>query len=235
MKAQPAKIATALLLAALLLSPRGVGFVSIVGEGSAEEYRLPWASGQRMYTLQGQEQGTHQGIYSKYAYDFAPGPVNDAPFEVLAARSGVVTLAVDTFSPGQDCDPTSSLRSNFVLVDHGDGTGAKYEHLEHGSASVKVGQHVTQGTVLAKSGKTGYVCGIAHLHYTAINTTTRESIDQPFSDPDLKRHNGRPKSGEWYRSSNLRVSPKAGKSFFPIVLWSHKIPSAREASGTRPP
>ncbi|GEM_PF-6591709 len=230
------KISAALLLAiALLLLTEAESPATKSSEGATEEYRLPWASGQRMYTLQGQSQGSHQSIYSKYAYDFALGPLNGTPFEILAVRSGAVVLAVDTFGPSQDCDPAAQIRSNFILLDHGDGTGSRYEHLAQGSIVVKVGQRVPQGAVLAKSGNTGYVCSLAHLHYTAIDTKTRESIDRTFFDPDVKRHDGRPKSGEWYYSSNIRVSSKAGVVFLPIVSRSYNISPGREAAGSIAP
>ena len=236
MNVSPAKIAVAFLLAiALLLLADTESPATKSSEGASEEYRLPWSSGQRMYTLQGQNQGSHQGIYSKYAYDFALGPVDGTPFEILAVRSGAVVLAVDSFGPSQDCDPAAQIRSNFILLDHGDGTGSRYEHLAPGSVVVKVGQSVPQGAVLAKSGKTGYVCGLAHLHYTAIDTKTRESIDRTFSDPDVKRHDGMPKSGEWYYSSNIRISPKAGVAFLPIVSRGYNISPGREAAGAIAP
>lgn len=199
----------------------------------SEEFRLPWAAGQRMYTLQGPNDGTHTGIYSKYAYDFAPGPVSDTGFQVRAVRSGVVVLTVDTFSPGRDCDPTASSRSNFVLLDHGDGAGSRYEHLAQGSLLVRVGARVSRGAPLAMSGRTGYVCGVTHLHYTAVDIKTMHSLDRAFSDPDVRRDGGRPKKGQWYISNNVLTAMT--KAFLPFVANRYIPPGKRLAEEAATP
>ncbi|MSQ14338.1 MAG: M23 family metallopeptidase [Dehalococcoidia bacterium] len=228
-------IKAGLLVLGLFLLTRPDGFVIKSSADTVEEYRLPWKSSQRMYTLQGQNQGTHVGFSSRYAFDFAPGPTDGSQFEVLAVKSGKVVMAAGAFAPGLDCDPSASARSNFVLLDHGDGTGSRYEHLAQGSILVKLGQRVAQGAVLATSGTTGFVCGIRHLHYTALDIKTMESIHRPFSDPDVKKDNGAPKTGERYSSTNIRISSKGGKSFLPVMMRGYSIPSGRESTGTRAP
>ncbi|MET3720863.1 MULTISPECIES: M23 family metallopeptidase [unclassified Arthrobacter] len=71
---------------------------------------------------------------------------------VLAAASGTVTfVGWHQYGGG-----------NRVVVDHGNGLETTYNHLS--SATVKVGQKVTRGEVVALSGTTGASTG-CHLHF----------------------------------------------------------------------
>ncbi|NOZ05610.1 MAG: M23 family metallopeptidase [Chloroflexi bacterium] len=54
---------------------------------------------------------------------------------------------------------------NMILIDHGNGFLTRYAHLSQ--FLVKVGQSVTKGTVIAKSGSTGNSTG-PHLHFEVI-------------------------------------------------------------------
>ena len=51
---------------------------------------------------------------------------------------------------------------NYVIISHGGGLQTLYGHLS--SYSVKAGDSVSQGMVIAKSGNTGYSTG-PHLHF----------------------------------------------------------------------
>lgn len=81
--------------------------------------------------------------------------------KVVAAASGTVTKAGWTSSGGY-C----------VYINHGDGKETRYKHLS--KVLVKVGQKVSQGQQIAKSGNTGVSTG-PHLHFeirlngTAVN------------------------------------------------------------------
>lgn len=71
--------------------------------------------------------------------------------KVYAARDGVI------FAKGYD--PSAG---NYVFIYHGNGLFSNYFHLS--SSSVKVGQHVDAGQVIARSGSTGNSTG-PHLHF----------------------------------------------------------------------
>lgn len=190
------------------------------GSGAATEapLYLPWGGGTMLYTLQGQNQGSHSSFYSRYAYDFAPGPLDGTSFAVRAARDGRVTEVVEGFGSSADCDPNASNKDNYVIIDHGDGIGSLYSHLAQNSVIPQVGEYVSRGAPIARSDWTGYVCGISHLHYTAIDIKSRGSIDRPFADSDVQRHGGRPRTGEWYVSENFQGP--VFRAYLPIIRRS---------------
>ncbi len=74
---------------------------------------------------------------------------------VYASKSGKVALIVGN----------SSSRGRYVVIDHGDGYYSEYQHLK--SISVKKGDTVKQGQVIAKSGNTDGTSkgGAYHLHF----------------------------------------------------------------------
>ncbi len=181
-------------------------------------FLLPWEAGQRMYVFQGQAQGTHQSYYSKYAYDFAPAPTGDGTFTVVASSDGTVVELEEDYSTSPDCDPASSGQDNYVVLDHGDGYGSIYRHLAPQSVVPLEGATVRAGDALGVTGKTGYVCGSPHLHFTIVELPSRKSADIPFSDPDTLNDGGRPRSGFWYVSANTASSSENTASSYIITL-----------------
>lgn len=79
--------------------------------------------------------------------------------DVYATRGGTVALVVGN----------TSSRGRFVVIDHGDGYYSEYQHMK--SISVKVGNVVSQGQVIGKSGNTNGTSkgGQAHLHFEIMN------------------------------------------------------------------
>jgi len=70
---------------------------------------------------------------------------------VKAALSGIISKA-----------GYSSAQGNFVVVNHGGGLESVYKHLSQGT--IKIGQTVTEGQIIAKSGNTGVSTG-PHLEF----------------------------------------------------------------------
>lgn len=118
---------------------------------------LPWTAGlsYRVSRAHG-DTGGHSGD-SYWAWDFAM-PVGTP---ILAAHDGVVRKARAVGNQGC-CSPSCGEYANYVVIDRGDGTESLYLHLS--DALVSVGQEVTRGDLIAKSGESGYACG-AHLHF----------------------------------------------------------------------
>lgn len=101
-------------------------------------------------------QGFHAG---HYAFDIG----NRSQPPIWAAGDGVVVKAVTgcaTVSYG-----CGGGYGNHVIIDHGNGLQTLYGHMEY--LEVKVGDHVTQGQVIGKMGRTGNVRGATgiHLHF----------------------------------------------------------------------
>ncbi|MEK7214298.1 MAG: M23 family metallopeptidase [Chloroflexota bacterium] len=198
---QDLRIAALLLAVAVQtgLPPHPAGVPEVQ---AAPAIYLPWQGGLRMFTLQGQNQGTHLSFTSKFAFDFTPDPFKSTPFQVRAAREGRVSKVIQEFGESPDCNPAFNNQTNLVVVDHGDGTSALYLHLARNSVLPAVGALVRQGDPLAMTAHTGFVCGPAHLHFTLIDSKTWESRDVPFIDSDTQKDGGRPKSENWYISAN---------------------------------
>ncbi len=91
-----------------------------------------------------------------YAIDFAM-PIGT---RVTAAREGEVVAARGEFFD----DNGEDLKENFVFIRHADGSIARYFHLTHDGALVKVGDKIKQGQVIVLSGNTGQSAG-PHLHF----------------------------------------------------------------------
>lgn len=99
-------------------------------------------------------QGFHSG---HYAYDIG----NRSMPPIWAAASGTVIKASSgTWGGGY---------GNHVIIDHGNGVKTLYAHMSY--LTVNVGDHVDQGQVVGRMGKSGNVRGITgiHLHFEVID------------------------------------------------------------------
>lgn len=102
-----------------------------------------------------------------FAVDFQL-PVNA---EVVAAKPGIVKVTFDRskeFYEGVDPNVGNKLpvfSTNLVMVEHGDGTFAIYSHLGRKSSRVRVGQDVSEGQILAYTGRSGWIGSYPHFHF----------------------------------------------------------------------
>lgn len=119
-------------------------------------YVLPYAAGSSFWVIQAFG-GTfsHSGIWH-YSYDFVM-PIRT---EIRAARGGTVIHAEESYIDN-DNEPG---HENYIMIDHGDGTVARYLHLTHDGALAEVGETVEAGDVIALSGNTGFST-LPHLHF----------------------------------------------------------------------
>ncbi len=91
---------------------------------------------------------------------------NSCGTTIRAARAGVVTYAGWSGSWGY-----------YVAINHGDGTGTGYAHIQAGGIGVSVGQQVAPGQPIAKVGSTGQSTG-CHLQFNV-----RVNGDRDITDP----------------------------------------------------
>ena len=81
----------------------------------------------------------------------------------LAAADGKVIFVQDDSNVGGP-SPLYWLYANFITIMHPNGEYSRYDHLEPGSARVRVGQQVRAGQEIARVGMTGYTY-VPHLHF----------------------------------------------------------------------
>ena len=121
-------------------------------------YVLPYPVGRSHRVSQGNcfAGGSHQSTL-RHSYDF------EMPFGsvVTAARAGVV----HAIRVSQPAGARGLTASNWLQIDHGDGTLASYVHLAEDGALVRVGDAVAAGDPLALTGDTGDVGSFPHLHF----------------------------------------------------------------------
>jgi murein DD-endopeptidase MepM/ murein hydrolase activator NlpD len=127
----------------------------LVAEESSK-YVLPYDDGTPRKLLQGYNgPWGHQG-HSAFAYDFQM-PIGTP---VHAARSGKVLHIEVEF---QDATRKPD-EENVIVIQHEDGTYARYYHLTQNGAKVTLGDAVRQSQVIGSSGDSGASAG-RHLHF----------------------------------------------------------------------
>ena len=127
----------------------------------AAVYQLPFRPGLAFAVHQAfGGQFSHSSPENYHAVDLALPLGTD----VLAARAGVVMQVQDDFyRNGLDLNKYGE-RANVVVIAHSDGTLGVYAHLDLESVAVGVGRRVEAGTLIGKSGNTGFSTG-PHLHF----------------------------------------------------------------------
>jgi hypothetical protein len=144
------KILAALALALVTSLP------AFAREQVKTNYILPFVKGTEHQLIQGNNGKYGHTGHAEFAFDFLM-PIGT---EVIAARGGKVVKIEEKFvdntrKPGEE---------NYVIIQHEDGTFARYYHLTKDGALVNVGQDVAQGDRIGLSGNSGASAG-AHLHF----------------------------------------------------------------------
>jgi len=139
-------------------------------------YALPYKRGQGYQLSQGFNGKYTHKENSAYALDFIM-PIGTS---VHAMRDGVVT-GVESKHTEHGFSVEYADKSNYVIIEHDDGTMAMYGHLDTNGIRVKLGQRVYKHQFIALSGNTGYSSGPhLHVHITAIQDYRAGSKSVPF-------------------------------------------------------
>lgn len=137
-------------------------------------YELPYRSGATFRVTQ-----AYGGSYShKGANQYAIDWQMPEGTPVCAARGGVVVKLKQLSNQG---GPSMSFDkyNNYVLIRHDDGTLGHYCHLQQNSVNVRLGDVVTEGQQIARSGNTGFSSG-PHLHFAVFKTRNgKERVTVP--------------------------------------------------------
>lgn len=142
---------------------------------TTDQYPLPWHGGPFRLSQGPNGKYSHFTPKGRYALDIAMP--EGTP--IVAARAGIV-VKTENQQVGRGTNPSG----NFVRILHDDGTMGVYLHLQTGSVSVREGQRVSQGSLLARSGNTGNSTG-PHLHFVVQRNVglAVESIPFDFNQP----------------------------------------------------
>ena len=165
----------------------------------SDGFYLPLACGSMVKISQGNNNGFSHTGQSAYAFDFSIG----LGTSLVAIDSGTVSHVYGGTKPGDPCynggGQECSNAANYVNILHGDGTRSIYAHLSE--PLVSPGQVVARGTVIGKSGSTGWSTG-RHAHVARTENCGGawcQSIPVTFEDVP---GDGVPKTGDTVTSMN---------------------------------
>ncbi|PIZ52277.1 hypothetical protein COY27_00750 [Candidatus Woesearchaeota archaeon CG_4_10_14_0_2_um_filter_33_13] len=88
--------------------------------------------------------------------------------EVIASKAGVVFYVIDyskSLYRGTDLTEGIAASPNLVIVAHEDGLKSCYSHLDGNNIFVERGEVVEQGQPLARTGLSGWIGPVPHLHF----------------------------------------------------------------------
>lgn len=140
-------------------------------------YSLPFSKGKSYRVGQSYDGDFSHNGNIRYSVDFMM-PLKS---QIRAARSGYVVQLKEDSNRGGTAE-TFKNESNFVVIEHEDGTFAEYAHLSENGVLVNLGQKVYEGQIIGLSGNTGYSSG-PHLHFMVLKVKedgTNESLPVRF-------------------------------------------------------
>jgi len=89
---------------------------------------------------------------------------------IRAAKEGRVRSFVNSYEryySGLDFKQGTNYYTNHIFLIHEDNSFTLYSHLQKDSCVIQRDQYVTQGQLLAKTGLSGWIGSIPHLHFSA--------------------------------------------------------------------
>lgn len=180
-------ISTLLLIAALLLTNRGVEEL----DAKKPEIKV---NGQAILIAKDKQTDEEAQLDVKIGYRESPFdfkmPVNGYVSQgyhgyhrAIDIATGAVGVPITALGEGQVefAGFTADGKGNVVIVDHGDGLRSLYAHM--GKISVAVGTQVDSGTLLGTVGLTGHTTG-AHVHLEIYDNTIAVDPLKVLPDPE---------------------------------------------------
>jgi hypothetical protein len=162
-------------------------------------------------------------------------PLNNASYraygaELLAVADGTVSLTHDGI-PENVPDPVAravpmspeTLTGNYVLVEIAKGAYALYAHVQPGSITVKPGDRVRRGTVLARLGNSGNSTE-PHLHFHIVDRRSpldAEGLPYAFDSFGLEA------AGDEITPALKEVGNSVGMDADAISKWRSTLPQLR--------
>jgi murein DD-endopeptidase MepM/ murein hydrolase activator NlpD len=141
-----------------------------------------------------------QGYHGEYSHNKTAYAPSDDSYSldfklplgtpVRAAKEGRVRLAIGSCTQhytGLDRKQGTGYYTNQIILLHEDDSFTLYSHLEKDSLLVQRDQYVKQGQLLAKTGLSGWIGPIPHLHFSAgilphEHLLTRHTFPIQFND-----------------------------------------------------
>ncbi len=140
----------------------------------SDEFLIPFIGGKFRVTQAYGGKFSHKGPKNRYATDVSM-PIGTP---IIAARDGTVVDMKMHFTKS-GLDPAAHGKANYIRLRHDDGTMTVYVHLKANSQTVKNGQRVKAGDIIALSGNTGYTTG-PHLHFAVQHNNGVATVSIPF-------------------------------------------------------
>lgn len=202
------RILRAQLLVLLILSacsPKEEKGPEVAAEENTQcPYKLPWPSFlPEVPVTQSISDLTNKSHLPDTPEEFAIDFFMPEETPIIASRAGTLR-AMNNKGVGGGDDEKYIPETNFVFIDHGDGTAAFYGHLMHLEEPIFAktdinNRQVKQGELIGYSGNTGWSTR-PHLHFQVQNNTTGYGQSIPFCFSDVE--GGTPLLHEKYVSSN---------------------------------
>lgn len=169
-------------------------------------YRLPFGQGAGYRVCQAFNGKISHFDETRYAVDFLM-PIGTP---IHAARDGIVVSQEGRQEEGR-LEPAYRTKSNYIIIQHDDGSVGRYFHLVKGGVKTALGQQVKAGDLIGLSGNSGY-SDVPHLHFEVRRPVNgRESRSIPFAFTTDYAESDTPKEGVVYRDSGLTE-----KNRFPV-------------------
>lgn len=131
-------------------------------------YSLPYLKGTRHLFIQGaNSKYSHQ---NELSYDFKMKQGST----ISAARPGTV-IETKSDSKTGGLKPENLADGNHIIIQHSDGSIAKYWHLQFEGVLVNKGDTVQQGQAIGLSGNTGY-SAFPHLHFQVFDKNNKNIL-----------------------------------------------------------